>query len=114
MKHALLGSLAGLALMACTPADQPADTASNEAASPSMTTPADPAPPASPADPADACNMAQYMALVGKPATDPGVPAASASVRHIRPDTQVTMDFRPDRLNIDISAEGVITAVRCG
>jgi hypothetical protein len=79
-----------------------------------MTTPADPAPPASPADPADACNMAQYMALVGKPATDPGVPAASASVRHIRPDTQVTMDFRPDRLNIDISAEGVITAVRCG
>jgi hypothetical protein len=72
------------------------------------------APPAAGLPPEDACNVAQYAALVGKPATDPAVPAASPGVRHIRPDTQVTMDFRPDRLNVDINADGVITGFRCG
>ena len=62
---------------------------------------------------ADACGAAQYAALVGKPVTEPGVPPEGPTVRHIRPDTQVTMDFRPDRLNIDIDAAGVITGFRC-
>jgi hypothetical protein len=112
MKNASLMFLAGLALMACTPSDKPVETASAPA-----TTPSDPAPPPAPTptDPAaDTCNMAQYSALIGKPATDPGVPAAGATVRLIRPGTQVTMDFQPTRLNIDINAEGVITAIRCG
>ena len=115
MKNASLTFLAGLALMACTPSTETADTT---AAPPATTEPApppavDPAPP--PADPAaDTCNMAQYASLVGMPATDAGVPPASATVRHIRPDTQVTMDFSPARLNIEINAEGVITGLRCG
>lgn len=58
--------------------------------------------------------MAQYASLVGKDASDAGVPPASATVRHIRPDTQVTMDFQPTRLNLDINDEGIITGVRCG
>jgi hypothetical protein len=58
--------------------------------------------------------MAQYATLVGKPATDPAVPPASTTVRHIKPDTQVTMDFQATRLNIDINSAGVITAIRCG
>ena len=116
MKNASLMFLAGLALMACSPSTDPAQTASTTTPA---TTPSEPAPPPAstpaPPDPAaDTCNMAQYSALVGKPATDPGVPAASATVRHIRPDTQVTMDFQPTRLNIDISAAGTITAIRCG
>jgi hypothetical protein len=117
MKNLPLMFLAGIALMACTPSNEPADTASTSTPPPSTT--ADPAavpPPApTPTDPAaDTCNMAQYAALVGKPATDAGVPAASVTVRHIRPDTQVTMDFQPTRLNIDINAQGMITAIRCG
>jgi hypothetical protein len=58
--------------------------------------------------------MAQYAALIGKPATDPGVPPASATVRIIKPGDQVTMDFVATRLNIDVDAAGNITALRCG
>jgi hypothetical protein len=79
--------------------------------------PAEPAPPVTPpADPAaaDTCNMAQYAVLVGKPATDPAVPAASATVRIIKPGDQVTMDFNAARLNIELDAAGNITGVRCG
>jgi len=114
MKNTPLMLLAGLALMACTPSEPAATTASTE--TPAAPAAADPAPPApTPTDPAaDTCNMAQYAALVGMPATDPGVPPASSSVRHITPNTQVTMDFSPTRLNIDINADGVITGLRCG
>jgi hypothetical protein len=69
------------------------------------------APPVSP--PEDACHATQYAGLIGKPITEPGVPAEGPDVRHIRPGTQVTMDFRADRLNIDIDAAEKITGFRC-
>ncbi|MDP3740304.1 MAG: I78 family peptidase inhibitor [Hyphomonadaceae bacterium] len=104
--------LAGLALMACTPSE-PATTTTTETTT--TTTPPVETPAPAPTDPAaDTCNMAQYAALIGKPATDAAVPPASATVRHITPTTQVTMDFVATRLNVDISAEGVVTGVRCG
>src|SRR5215813_4218388 len=95
--------VAGIALIACAPSN-PAPgqttgaTASNETSAPAapqseVTPPATPpssdapAPPTTiPADPnADTCNKAQYSALIGKPATDPGVPAAGRTVRLIHP-----------------------------
>jgi Peptidase inhibitor I78 family len=115
MKNTSLMFLAGLALMACTPSE-PAKTASTETpAAPAASEPAPaPATPA-PADPAaDTCNMAQYASLVGKPAADPGVPAAGATVRIIKPGDQVTMDFQATRLNVDVGADGNITGLRCG
>jgi hypothetical protein len=117
MKTASLLILAGVALMACTPSTEPATTAPAETAS---TTPPAPPPEATPAPPpatdpaADTCNMAQYASLVGKPATDPGMPPAGATVRIIKPGDQVTMDFQATRLNIEVGADGAITAVRCG
>ncbi|MFT3726102.1 MAG: I78 family peptidase inhibitor [Hyphomonadaceae bacterium] len=115
MKNLSLALVAGLALMACSPSTEPTPTTPAE---PMATAPAEPAPPATtpPADPAaaDTCNMAQYMVLVGKPATDPAVPAASATVRIIKPGDQVTMDFNAARLNIDIDAAGNVSGVRCG
>ena len=57
---------------------------------------------------------AQYAALVGKPATDPGVPPASPTVRHITPGMQVTMEFMPARLNLRIGPDGKITEITCG
>lgn len=65
------------------------------------------------ADPVDACGALQHDALIGKPITEPGVPAEGPNVRYIRPNTQVTMDFRADRLNIDIDAGDMITGFRC-
>ena len=35
-------------------------------------------------------------------------------VRHIRPDSIVTMEYVFARLNIEIDTKGAITAVRCG
>jgi hypothetical protein len=115
MKTAACALFAALALAAC---NQDAGTPATPEA-PIVSEPAvEPAPPGAndaaqmPAE--DACNAAQYANLVGRPADMPGVPAASPDVRHIRPDTQVTMDYRAERLNIDISADGVITGFRCG
>ncbi len=93
-----------------TPAPAPSVTAE---APPAAAAPE--APPAGvPAGADDTCNAAKYAGLVGRPADMPGVPEPGPGFRHVGPDTQVTMDFREDRINMDISAEGVITGFRCG
>lgn len=114
MKNTLLGLVAGIALMACSPATEPAPAAPVEPAAAPAPEPAPPMPPATDPATADTCNMAQYTALIGKPATDAGVPPASASVRIIKPGDQVTMDFSATRLNIDVDAAGTISGLRCG
>ena len=58
--------------------------------------------------------MAQYAALVGKPSTDPGVPAAGPTVRIIKPGDQVTKEFSATRLNITLDDKGMIASMRCG
>ncbi len=112
MKAAACAVFAAFVLAACNEeAAAPVDPA--PAASMPETPPVT-EPPAVQLPPEDACNTAQYAGLIGGPADAAGVPVASPQVRHIRPDTQVTMDYSPTRLNIDISAEGVITGFRCG
>jgi hypothetical protein len=63
---------------------------------------------------ADPCKAALYASLIGQPADASAVPPASRLVRHIRPDSIVTMDFIPARLSIEIDAAGRITGLRCG
>jgi Peptidase inhibitor I78 family len=113
MKNFIIAFVAGAALMACSPSTEPTTPAPDAVAS----TPAapEPAPPVvDPANPPpDACGAAQYASLVGQPITAAGVPAEGPNVRYIRPNTQVTMDFRADRLNIDIDANEMITGFRC-
>jgi len=115
MKNTFLAVVAGITLMACSPSTEPTPAAPVEPAAAAPVEPATP-PTTTPTDPAmaDTCNMAQYTALVGKPVTDAGVPAAGPSVRIIKPGDQVTMDFSEARLNIDVDAAGVITGMRCG
>ena len=40
--------------------------------------------------------------------------AGAQSYRALGPDDAATMDFREDRLNIDLDASGTITGFRCG
>lgn len=66
-----------------------------------------------------ACDTAAIANLVGQPFTpaleaDAKARAKVEAVRVIRPGTAVTMDFRPDRLNIDIDDKNVVTGFRCG
>ena len=115
--------IVGLALAACSPQTPQVEPS----AAPAGSMPASPAPPPSAANPPtnptanspgsaaeDPCNRAAYADIVGRSEKDPAAPPAGPSVRRIHPGDQVTMDYRADRLDIDIDAKGVIFGLRCG
>ena len=65
------------------------------------------------------CNANWAQPLVGRSAsTEVGVEAVRLSgargIRWIRPGDAVTMDYRPDRLNIELDANNRVAAIRCG
>ncbi len=65
------------------------------------------------------CNVSTLGDLIGKPATaalvtDAQKRSMARTVRVIKPGMAVTMDYRTDRLNIDVSERNVVTATRCG
>ena len=68
---------------------------------------------APPPDAADACGAAGYQSLVGAPLAAVTLPA-DLNDRVIRPGEAVTLDFRPDRLNLELDADGTIVRVYCG
>ncbi|MCW4460562.1 I78 family peptidase inhibitor [Sphingomonas sp. BT-65] len=65
------------------------------------------------------CDAGRVQALVGREAR-PGVVqrarvrAGARDVRLIRPGQPVTMDFRSDRLNIEVDHRNRIRSARCG
>jgi len=61
----------------------------------------------------NACGAAELQGLVGQPASVLRTMKFGLDTRIIRPETVVTMDYRPDRLNIDIDAGERITRVYC-
>jgi hypothetical protein len=69
--------------------------------------------------PAAACNAAPAQHLVGR-ARSAAVGAeakrltGATLLRWIPEGTMVTMDYREDRLNLDLDAHGKIIKVRCG
>ncbi|MFN3387663.1 MAG: I78 family peptidase inhibitor [Allosphingosinicella sp.] len=65
------------------------------------------------------CDAAPAQHLVGRPATQElGAEAlrltGAASLRWIPKDGMVTMDYREDRLNIELDGENKVVKVRCG
>ena len=65
------------------------------------------------------CDASKLSDLIGKTATSAVVADAqqrsmSRTVRVIKPGMAVTMDYRTDRLNIDVTDRNVVTATRCG
>lgn len=67
----------------------------------------------------DTCDTSNLAALVGKPFSaaleaEAKKQSGLTTVRVIRPGMAVTMDFRPDRLNIDLDEKNVVTGFRCG
>lgn len=58
----------------------------------------------------DTCGASAYAQLVGQNIAAVTVPEGT---RTIAPDTAVTQDFRPDRLNIIVDAQGVIQRLEC-
>lgn len=65
------------------------------------------------------CNAASATALVGKTygaamADDVKTLTGATTIRVLPPGTAATMDFRAERVNVDLDATGQITAIRCG
>lgn len=65
------------------------------------------------------CNVANAGLLTGQPATaELGSRAlqltGARTIRWIRPADMVTMDYREDRLNIELDAGNRVTRLRCG
>ena len=72
-----------------------------------------------PTGPRARCDASGLGDLVGRTATTPviqqaGRQSGAATTRVIRPGQAVTMDFREDRLNIEVDAALRITRVHCG
>jgi hypothetical protein len=74
------------------------------------------APPVTPPPlpPEDACGAPGLQSLVGRPASVLETMKFAQPVRIIRPGMAVTMDYRADRLNIEIDARETIIRVTCG
>jgi len=96
---------------ACTmPASEPPAPAAKPASAPA---------PQTAEAPAGRCDAAAAERFVGQPYTDAlGEDARQASgantLRRIEPGQAVTLDFREDRLNIELDANSTVTRVRCG
>lgn len=79
-------------------------------------TPSDP--PAGTGSPGE-CRAEPAQQYVGRKADTQVVEAAKAAstarqVRVIGPDDAVTLDYRPDRLNIRVDADRTIVSIACG
>ncbi len=65
------------------------------------------------------CDAARAQALVGQAASgELGARAldltGARTIRWIQPGQMVTMDYRTDRLNIELDGRNRVTAIRCG
>ncbi|MDB5697998.1 MAG: proteinase inhibitor [Alphaproteobacteria bacterium] len=93
-----------LILAACVPATPPAeaiDASAQEAAS------------------GGGCDAAKAQSLVGREqsatlAEEARQKSGARTIRWLRPGQIVTMEYREDRLNLEIDAQGKVTAIRCG
>ncbi len=59
------------------------------------------------------CGAEGYQSLVGAKLAAVTMPA-DLNARIIKPGQAVTLDFRPDRINFELDARGVIRRVYCG
>ncbi|TVQ00172.1 MAG: hypothetical protein EA338_05830 [Roseinatronobacter sp.] len=66
------------------------------------------------ADEPETCMAAEFQQYVGQPLSALDKDELLQPDRIIGPDTAVTMDFRPERLNVEHDDERVITRIYCG
>ncbi len=71
------------------------------------------------APPVGNCDANQVQSLTGQAYTDAlgaqaQQDASAQDLRVLKPDDVTTMEFRGERLNIEVDAKGVVTGARCG
>ena len=109
LKRIIAASLLALTLASCSSTPPPAPL-------PAPTTPTAPAAVAVAAPaPKDQCGADELQYLVGKSKTEIPVPLDPSRRRVACVTCPVTMEFRPDRVNILFDADtGVVKTVKCG
>jgi hypothetical protein len=60
------------------------------------------------------CAADAYQMLVGQPIGEVHTESLPQPLRVYGPDQMVTMDYRPDRMNIVLDADDIVVEVRCG
>ncbi|HEX8055255.1 MAG TPA: I78 family peptidase inhibitor [Novosphingobium sp.] len=117
--HKSIGLAAVLALTACT---QPESQVPAPAVTPAPIASAQPAPPSESAKPepaADECGASKLGSYMGQAAGADTMAKIKQTIGHerirtINPGDAVTMDFRPDRLNVEVGEDGRIKRLHCG
>ena len=114
MKMPLLALCATLALAACS-STPPTESASSSTPAESPAMPSTTTPPML----AEDCKAEPAQQFVGKVASaevaeNARIASDSKTVRVIKPGMAVTMDYRGDRLNINVDAANKIASVNCG
>ncbi|WP_417492950.1 I78 family peptidase inhibitor [Maricaulis sp.] len=97
-KRILLPVLSALAVSACATTTPE----SGEAAMPGFENTDDP------------CGAVAREYLIGQPVSEVDLDSLARLVRPIHPGQPVTMDFRGERLNLDLDGDGVIVRLWCG
>ena len=90
MRHLVFPSLGALTLAACQAGGAPP---------PDMTAP---------------CGATAHQHLVGEPQSALDHQQINARTRILPPGSVMTMDHRPDRMNVELDAAGRITRIWCG
>ena len=62
----------------------------------------------------DSCGVAGFAGLIGQTGEIARLIELDQPMRVIDPDSAVTMDFRPDRINFILDEDDVILRVECG
>lgn len=113
MRTATLAALSALALAGCSQGNRQAPAPAESLK------PLPPEQPAPPTETDDACGAGRISALVDSLPTDAVMgrirgQTRGKPIRIIRPGDAVTMDYRADRLNIELGDDGRIKRFRCG
>ncbi len=98
-----------LGLAACGQTTTPATTPETPAAEAPAATPTN----AAEATAQDTCGAAAHQALIGTPASAIDLSTFPAGTRIITPETMVTQDFVPTRLNITTGTDGNVASLNC-
>lgn len=110
-----LSTLAALLLAACATPASDADAGNAAGPDAPVSTPASPAPEA----PVMTCDADKVQWTLGQVADEALVAkakmqAGAERMRVIKPGMAVTMDYREDRLSLDVDADNKVTRAHCG
>ena len=108
MRKLFLIAACATALAACGEATTPATTETPI----TVETPAAPM-NAAEATAQDTCGAAAHQALIGTPANNIDLATLPAGTRIVTPETMVTQDFVPTRLNITTGTDGNVASLNC-